>query len=291
MHFMPQTGSRYTAAKGCQHQLPPVEGEHEGWWSDLPHTISPVILLPLCCPFQLQTLTSIHLDLSLRSLTTVSLNFPLSLVFNPQASGCCPFPYFHITFNPLVFLCRSLLAQPQFTWGLVVSSTTQTASGQLGSWKGDAKSWGSINVFLGQLGHLRSCPKEQDTTRLSRYIQWEYFSVSPHYQGIRSWCREMKEVKLVGKGRYRNTLLRCPKRGVGFEAAHCLRTSGLEVPPLYSGLPQPKASAPNHAETGKHWQQQSPKSWESGGTSTGRLNTIGNMAIAPRVDYITQCLF
>lgn len=76
MHFMPQTGSRYTAAKECQHQLPPVEGEHEGRWSDLPHTISPVILLPLCCPFQLQTLTSIHLDLSLRSLTTVSLNFP-----------------------------------------------------------------------------------------------------------------------------------------------------------------------------------------------------------------------
>lgn len=30
MKFTPQTGSRPTVAKGCQHQLPPVEGEHEG---------------------------------------------------------------------------------------------------------------------------------------------------------------------------------------------------------------------------------------------------------------------
>lgn len=87
------------------------------------------------------------------------------------------------------------------------------------------------------------------------------------------------------KGGYCHPLLRCLQAGVGLKQPAENIRSGSPSQIMWPTL------ASNPAETGKHGQQQSPESWESGGTSTGRLNTIGNMAIAPRVDYITQCLF
>lgn len=86
------------------------------------------------------------------------------------------------------------------------------------------------------------------------------------------------------------TFVEVPQGRSGVEAARCPSTSGLEVPPLSSGLPQPKAAAPDHAGLESTDSSKAQRVGEVG-TSTGRLNTIGNMAIAPWVDYITQCLF
>lgn len=157
IHFMPQIGSRYTAAKECQHINCLQWGENmRSRWPHLHQRISPSILMPLCSPTCLQILTSVHLPF--KSWTTIFLTLcslnSIWFLGNPQSPGCYwRFPYFH-NFNSLV----SPLAPPPFTcWGLVMSSMTKTATSQLGSWKGEAKSWGSISVFLGWLGHLRSC--------------------------------------------------------------------------------------------------------------------------------------
>lgn len=143
------------------HQLPPEGGGHEGQVPDHHQRISPSIPMPLCSPTCLQILKSVHLPF-FKSRTTIFLTlcslYSFWFLGDPQSPGCYwRFPYFH-NFNPLVSPYRSPLAPPPFTcWGLVMSSMTKTATSQLGSWKGEAKSWGSISVFLGWLGHLRSC--------------------------------------------------------------------------------------------------------------------------------------
>lgn len=133
------------------HHLPPVEGDTGARWSDLiesHHRIPPLS----CCRTHLQILTFVYKDLSFRSWTTLPLTLSTLNLFpaSPEALGCYPFSYFHTTFW---FLHAVPWPHPPFTlsWGFVMFSTTQTASGELGSWKGEAKSRGFISIFLGWL--------------------------------------------------------------------------------------------------------------------------------------------
>lgn len=149
------------------------------------------------------------------------------------------------------------------------------------------KSLGSISVFLGHLGVILPWGTGHNPT-INKYT----LCVSPHYQGIRSWCQgAVERVKLVGKGGYCNPLLRRLKGRVGLKRPVVWEHQVWKSLPYNLAYPSPKLQLQTTLRLESIDSSKAQRDGLGGGTSTGRLNTIGNMAIAPRVDYITQCLF